>query len=263
MTADIVITNFNRRDKVVHAIDSALMAAKFFSGKVIVVDDASTDESGSFLLQQYKEALNSNKIELIKHDVNQGVTGAKNTGFITSNADWVIFLDSDDQLLQTSYNDILNTLQHYDSSPIIFFRVQDQDGKIVGQYFQNEQALNLKRYLEHTSYGEALVAIKRSLITHRPYDADLRGYEGIGCMRIIRDYGNAILSPIVARRYNRNDNDRLSSPSNFIARSHLLAKGHFRVLKEFKAHLSFKMRALLFAKALIYASMSTLNYKKK
>ena len=48
---DVVITTFNRKEVVVHAIDSALSASV---DNVIVVDDASTDGTPEFLAERYR-----------------------------------------------------------------------------------------------------------------------------------------------------------------------------------------------------------------
>ncbi len=255
MRIDVVITTYNRETKVSRAIDSALLATKVWNGRVLLVDDASTDNTLSILKEKYKKELQNKALTIIEHEYNRGVTGAKNTGFVASDADWVVILDSDDTLHQKSFKNTQETLENHRDKPLVFFRVADERGQLVGQRFEDEEILSLERYLKHTSYGEALVAINRKIVIEAPYDEDLRGYEGIGCMRIIQKFGDAILSPVIARCYDRSGEDRLSSPAVFIRRANLIAKGHRRVLKEFSSHIPLWDRCLLFSKAMIYASI--------
>lgn len=60
--------------------------------ELILVDDGSTDGSGK-ICDEYRSK--DERIQVI-HQVNQGVSVARNTGIHTSNGKWIHFLDSDD-----------------------------------------------------------------------------------------------------------------------------------------------------------------------
>lgn len=263
MQIDIVITTYNRKEQLQRALDSAFKAADIWNGRVILVDDASTDATVNYIETSYAKEITSAKLILIKLERNQGVSGAKNVGYMQSNADWVIFLDSDDMFIESHLRDIKVELNKYTDAPIVFFRVVDQQGNFVGQHFDEAQILDLKRYLKHTSYGEAQAAIQRKIVQHEPFDADLRGCEGLGCMRIIRDYGSAILSTIVAREYDRSGDERLSSPRNFLARAHLIGKSHYRTWREFKLYLPVNEACILLLKSILYFFISLIFIKKR
>jgi hypothetical protein len=157
-----------------------------------------------------------------------------------------------------------DVLIQHEGRALVFFRVKNHLGEFVGKKFENEQLITLSRYLEYTSYGEALVAMNRSFIKNAPYDEDLRGYEGLGCMRIIRDHGCAVLSTVIVRCYDQSGEDRLSSPKIFIKRAKQIANGHGRVLREFHTEMNIKSKCLLVAKIAVYASMAIfLQWKPK
>ena len=88
----IIITSHNQAEFIADAVDSAL-AQNFASREVIVVDDASSDESVG-ILEQYKEA-----IEFIKLKKNAGASHARNAGIAKAKGDFLVFLDGDDLLL--------------------------------------------------------------------------------------------------------------------------------------------------------------------
>ena len=87
---DVVVNNYNYGRFLGAAVDSAL-AQNHPTVRVIVVDDGSTDDSRE-ILSSYGE-----RIDVVFKD-NGGQASALNAGFSRSDADVVIFLDSDDVL---------------------------------------------------------------------------------------------------------------------------------------------------------------------
>ena len=62
--------------------------------EIILVDDGSTDSSGS-ICDEY--AQKDNRIIVI-HEKNSGVSGARNTGLRASSGEYILFSDSDDYI---------------------------------------------------------------------------------------------------------------------------------------------------------------------
>lgn len=257
----IGITTFNRCDIVSRAVRSALAFAAAARGTVILVDDGSTDATTTMIERGFRSALDDGHLTYLRHESNLGVTAAKNTAFDKSPIGWVLFLDSDDELIAESAAAVADTLARHDNEALIFFRCTDQTGAPVGRAFDEPQRLSLSRYSAHTSYGESLVAINKAVTPSSPFDADLRGYEGIGCARIIGRFGPALLTTIIARRYDRSRDDRLSTFGGTLKRSSLLAMGHLRYLSLFgkkmsmSTILSFRIKVLVYFLAGLVASI--------
>jgi GT2 family glycosyltransferase len=87
----IIITNYNYEGYLRRSIDSAL-AQDHPEIEVVVVDDASTDNSRS-VIEGYGQRLRS-----VLHERNAGHGAAFNSGFRASSGDIVMFLDADDYL---------------------------------------------------------------------------------------------------------------------------------------------------------------------
>lgn len=250
----IVITSFNRKHIIERAIDSAIFFCKNLKVdfELIIVDDNSSDNTEEFIYSNYSKEI---ELELIKYyylKKNLGVAGAKNNGFSRAKYQWVVFLDSDDEMYVLSSQYFYQSLLKYDEYPILFFRCIDQNKDFVGEKFDNDKILDFKEYLNYSSYGEALTLINKKIVFKRPYYTKLRGYEGLGCLNIIHKYNKGVLVNVVARVYYRDNNDRLSSFGNFIKRGNLLAKGHLLLLKKYSHYLPIKRKVKLIVLSILY-----------
>lgn len=87
----VVIPMFNRVATIRRAVGSAL-AQSFRDIEVIVVDDASSDESVAAVT-----AIDDPRLRLVRRDKNGGAAAARNAGVAASRGSLVAFLDSDDE----------------------------------------------------------------------------------------------------------------------------------------------------------------------
>lgn len=92
-TVSVIITTHNRPRMLPRAVASALAAGA--GVEVVVVDDASTDETARVC-----QGLGS--IRYVRLEENQGVAGARNVGILNSSGDYLCFLDDDDVRLEGS-----------------------------------------------------------------------------------------------------------------------------------------------------------------
>jgi len=86
----VVIPSFNR-GHLIRACLASVLAQSFRDLEVIVVDDASTDDTREQVL-----SMPDSRVRYIAHTQNQGGAAARNTGIRASGAEFVAFLDSDD-----------------------------------------------------------------------------------------------------------------------------------------------------------------------
>ena len=251
MKCSTVITSFNRRHCIEHAVNSALREMP--DHEIVVIDDASTDGTPQFLRERFSEEIERGALVVHCLQKNIGVSGAKNAGYERSNADWVIFLDSDDYYDVGSGKLIENEINKFAEFPVIFFRCRTHTGEFVGEQRGKSLLIDLKTYLHHTSFGEALTAVNKALVGYQPpYIQSLRGYEGLGCARLIKKFGPARLSSVVARIYVTHGDDRLSVSKGLLLRMPLLAQGHLLMIREFASSLSIIKIIALSTKAVIY-----------
>ena len=86
----IVIPLYNKEKYILDALQSVLNQT-FENYEVIVVEDASTDKS-----QEVISTLKSEKVTVIKHDTNKGLSASRNTGIKNAKSNYIAFLDADD-----------------------------------------------------------------------------------------------------------------------------------------------------------------------
>jgi glycosyltransferase involved in cell wall biosynthesis len=89
----IIIPTFNRSKQIETAID-AVKNQTYKSFELIVIDDGSTDDTQERMMQHCKEE----NIHYYRQE-NKGVCSARNHGAIKAKGEYLIFLDSDDDVL--------------------------------------------------------------------------------------------------------------------------------------------------------------------
>lgn len=106
MKVSVIIPTFNRFNLISRAIDSVLsQTIKPF--EIIVVDDGSSDNTSTFIKNNYKS------VKLIKQN-NLGVSKARNVGIKNSSGDWIALLDSDDEWKKNKLEVQIKSLSEYD-----------------------------------------------------------------------------------------------------------------------------------------------------
>ncbi len=87
----VIICTYNRATYIAQAIDSILNQT-YKNIEVIIVDDASTDNTEE-VLAQYK---NNSLIKIFKNESNLGISKSRNKGVSFASGDYIAVLDSDD-----------------------------------------------------------------------------------------------------------------------------------------------------------------------
>jgi glycosyltransferase involved in cell wall biosynthesis len=89
-TLSVIVPAFNEEATVAHVIEKLLLIPSLL--EIIVVDDASTDRTGS-IVQTIQAS--TPQVRLIRHPQNKGKTAALKTGFAASSGEIVIVQDAD------------------------------------------------------------------------------------------------------------------------------------------------------------------------
>ncbi len=95
MKIDIIIPNYNGAQLIEQNLSSVVDALSGYDGKVIIVDDGSTDNEQKRLSHFVNNFKDKEKIELIIKSKNSGFSSTVNRGVKASNAEFVVLLNSD------------------------------------------------------------------------------------------------------------------------------------------------------------------------
>lgn len=124
----ILIPVFNVEQCLQTCIDSILKQnAK--NVEIVLVDDGSTDNSGDICDEYFKR--NSNVIKVF-HKKNEGLISARRLGIREASGDVAVFLDSDDELLPNSIDNIRSYFAEDDELELLMFLwKRNNNGKIT------------------------------------------------------------------------------------------------------------------------------------
>ncbi|HIW28659.1 MAG TPA: glycosyltransferase family 2 protein [Candidatus Luteococcus avicola] len=101
----VVVPTYQRGNKIAAVLQSVL-AQTYPNFEVVVVDDASTDDTESTVASMGDE-----RIRFLRHDVNKGGNAARMTGVGVATGEYVAFLDSDDYWAPTKLERQVRLLQ--------------------------------------------------------------------------------------------------------------------------------------------------------
>jgi len=106
----IIIPAYNTEDFIERCIRS-ILAQTYTNLEIICVDDGSTDHTGAILDTLAKE----DERIIIIHKKNEGVTQARNIGLQRAKGDYIGFVDSDDYISESMYQELLNAIQTHNT----------------------------------------------------------------------------------------------------------------------------------------------------
>ena len=108
-TVDIVMALYNKAATVGRAVRS-IQTQTYRDWRLIVVDDGSTDNGADIV-----RAIADERIELVRQE-NQGPGAARNAGIALAQAEWLAFLDSDDEWHPWYLTNALQAVENSDAA---------------------------------------------------------------------------------------------------------------------------------------------------
>jgi hypothetical protein len=118
---DVIIINYNTRQLTCDCIDS-LRSNDVGENNIIVVDNASTDDSVNFLSQNYPH------VRIVRNDKNYGYAKAINIGVSISTADYFIISNSDIIYPEQSIQNLISSYKELDKAGVVAPQFINADG---------------------------------------------------------------------------------------------------------------------------------------
>ena len=152
----IITASYNYEEYIGETIESVINQT-FEDWEMIIVDDGSSDNSLE-VIKKYCEK--DSRIKLFQHEngANKGLCETVKLGIKKAQAEWIVFLESDDTLTPDYLEAKLDVAKNYPEVEFIF-----NDVKMFGD---EKVIAKLGRYFEHT----------KMVLDNKSYPADLKKY---------------------------------------------------------------------------------------
>ena len=165
-----IVTPFYNTGAIFHETARSVLRQSFQQWEWIIVNDGSTSPEALALLDSYRHT--DPRIRVIDHEVNQGLSAGRNTGYRAARAPYVVQIDSDDLLEPTAIEKWVWLLESY---PEFAFVTGYSVGFGAQEYLWEQGFHNGGVFLEQNAVN-ATTAVRRDV--HRAvggYDETIRG----------------------------------------------------------------------------------------
>lgn len=236
MKFSIIIPTYNRSSEVIRAIDSSLdfiRSDDVSYYEIIVIDDFSNDKTFEELNKRYESQIRSDIIKVFRLDENKGVVAARNFGVKNSSGDWMIFLDSDNELLR-KHKVEFEIYINKSKNQCELFRCVDENNKLIGPASLPPN-IDLDKSLNGKGC-ELFGVYKKEAYVSEFFNSEvenLRRFESIAFFRLLNRYQTFGVSNLILRKYYFDGVDRLSSKSGLHKDARMMMIGHYTLLKDF------------------------------
>lgn len=126
MKLSIIVPVYNVAPYLRKCVDS-LLAQDISDYEIILVDDGSTDNSGMIadeILNTHSQSPIANCQIKVVHQLNAGLSSARNTGIAAAQGEYILFVDSDDYLQPNTLGTLHEQAEH-DNLDVLRFRYQN------------------------------------------------------------------------------------------------------------------------------------------
>ncbi|WP_407409023.1 glycosyltransferase family 2 protein [Methanobrevibacter sp.] len=125
MNLSIVIVNYQTFEMTKNTINSVLEHSYPFSYEIVVVDNASSDDSLSRLQEHFKD-----KVKFIASSENNGFAAGNNQALRQVRSDYVLLLNSDTIVWENTLENIYDYMESHDDVGACGCRVRLEDGQL-------------------------------------------------------------------------------------------------------------------------------------
>ncbi len=179
MKFSILVPVYNVEKYLEQCVESLLSQTYKGEYEIILVDDGSTDASGTICDRYQKN--NPDKIKVV-HKRNEGLVSARQAGIEIATGEYSLFVDSDDFVENNLLETVFDLISKYDKTDIVIFTMNYYDGinrtpkkdyfKTKETVFENEHKKEIYEALISTSYVTSLClkAVKSNLLKNDPTD---------------------------------------------------------------------------------------------
>ena len=110
--------------------------------EIIIVNNGSTDNTPQ-ICDELKAKYNNRKFKIINLNPNQGINWARRDGVKAASGEYIAFIDSDDYLEPTAYEQTIKVLEEHDCDMAQFgIKLVDRDGNLIEKWERQDLIFN-------------------------------------------------------------------------------------------------------------------------
>lgn len=199
----IIIPTYNRVESLKKCIQSLLL--QYYIGlEIIIIDDDSDDRTNEYLetLRQYEY------ISLIFNRNNHGVNYSRNRGIEVAKNDFILFLDSDDFLLENTLGRIRSIIEAHKRTTHFLFLTTDRIDSF--KKLTKIQDVLYEDWLSGQIFGDFTHVVATKIMRKYLFFEQFRRYEHLNWFRIFKETSPQLLVPLVTTQRDRNRSDSLT-----------------------------------------------------
>lgn len=221
---DVIIPTWNRKGCVMDAVNSVLNQKCSFKVNVVVVDDGSSD--GTFEL--FEKPIKG--VKYVSQIYHKGVNYSRNTGVYNSDSKWILFLDSDDKLLDGALRIVGNQKLEMVN---LFGTVEKGSGRKM-YYLDRSGEFSYREWLEGKKIkGEFLCVFDRRVFSGHEFDEGMFCFESFWMNQTVRSFGLKAFD-VVCREYSFSQDNRVSKELLKLKNVGKRYRDYLKFYKEFK-----------------------------
>ncbi len=119
MKLSIIIVNYNTYTLTKQTIDSVLEKKLKFEYEIMLVDNASQDDSMARLQEDYKELISQGLLNITLNNANLGFAKANNIGMGKSKGEYILLLNSDTYVVEDCLQQCMQYIERYNTEAAI------------------------------------------------------------------------------------------------------------------------------------------------
>jgi glycosyltransferase involved in cell wall biosynthesis len=226
----------------INCIDSII--PQYYEGlEVIVIDDHSSDATKEYMQQLSKH----NYIRVIYNKENRGVNFSRNRGIEAATRKYILFLDSDDELVPGGLQVITQNIEANPEIKQFLFVVSDRAEEF--EKVTQIRRIQYEDWVRGEVAGDFTHVVYTETMKKYLFFEEFRMFEHLNWLRVKKETAPQLLIPVITTQRERNRTDSLTSSSKLknvsVIKSKFEAEKLYYTLYHKDLH-SYNPRALTF-----------------
>jgi len=255
----IVIPTYNRINSLKDCINSIVQ--QLSKGlEIIIINDGSTDSTVDYLKTITENYQHS--IVVINNPANFGVNYSRNRGIEQATKEFILFLDSDDELAPGCLRHIISTIKSNSQKTHFLFLVSDRVHEFIS--LEQSRQIQYSDWINGAIEGDFIHLVASAIMKQYLFFEQFRMFEYLNWLRVKKLTAPQLLIPLIVSKRKRDRSDSLTRAGRLRHISVIQSKFEARQLYYYLYHKDLQhFRSKALTKTLLGAILLGVACKKK